>query len=376
MFHNHQIEIDGRVARPGRAVNNGSFSNWRTAVAQHRWRGYGLERILRMVEKLTALQPSVLPMKHDYQLEFAITELICVGGRGGKIASESLVNDLRNAIEYWHFVNYETSIPLDSVTAKMYFKSLPQMRVRVPKNLVYDEQASHGHLQMPSIIWWSTVSFWLRKNAATPQWENLGAKRDTMMLILLWVMFRRQGDVFMMSREVLRDNGPGLGFTWSILEHKTARDGSRLVLPIPERLGDIPVAQTLRDFLIIAPKSGFIFRATTNRGKEWEPPTSIRFVRPFGTVEVWEGFSSGAWNMNLQRCVRTACPWYTGEVKMFTAHTLRGGATVAAAEAGTDLPIIRSLLSHRSDTAIYSYTRLTQPQLAQAYSGTRKFLGQ
>ena len=61
---------------------------------------------------------------------------------------------------------------------------------------------------------------------------------------------------------------------------------------------------------------------------------------------------------------------------MLTAHSLRGGATVAAAEDGVDLPTIRAMLSHRSDNAIFSYTRLTQPQLAEAYEGGRKVLGQ
>lgn len=370
------MECNVRVPKPGRSAVSVEYANWRHAIAAHRWRGYGMERILRMVEKLENLIPKVLPMHNEFQLEFAITEIICVGGKGGKVASESLLYDFRNALDYWHFVNFETCISLDSPVAKMFFRALPQMRTVLPKNVVYDSCAMHGHLQMPSHVWWSTVWYWLHKNSATKFNEAWGAKRDVMIMILIWVMFRRQSDVFLMSREVIRDNGQGQGFLWTILEHKTAKDGSRLVLPIPEFAGDIPVAPTLRAFLRIAPLTGLIFRATTHRGTDWESPTSFKNVRPHGLIEVWEGYTSGSWNLNLQRCVRTACPWYSGEIRMLTAHTLRGGATVAAAERGTDLPTIRSLLSHRSENAIFSYTRMTQPQLAQAYEGTRRLLGQ
>ena len=43
---------------------------------------------------------------------------------------------------------------------------------------------------MPSTVWWSTVMFWIRKKATYPKFEALAAKRDTIMLILMWVMFR------------------------------------------------------------------------------------------------------------------------------------------------------------------------------------------
>ena len=160
-----------------------------------------------------------------------------------------------------------------------------------------------------------------------------------------------------------------------MLDHKTAKDGSGLVLPIPELVGDIPGDPTLRAFLRIAPLTGFIFSELLRIVVQISP-TSFKNVRPHGLIKVWEGYTSGTWNLSLQRCVRTACPWYSGEIRMLTAHTLRGGATVAAAERGTDLPTIRSLLSHRSENAIFSYTRMTQPQLAQAYEGTRRLLGQ
>ena len=375
MIRAETINIEARLPRPGRTVNRFQFDSWRVAVAEHRWRGYGLERIHRMIEKLVQLEPAVLPLDSKAKLEYAIQTLLCKGGRNGNVACESLIYDFRNAIEYWHFVNFEEHIPLDNFMSLTYFKALPHMRNKLPKNITYDSNASHGHLQMPSTVWWSTVMFWLRKNATYPKHEALAAKRDTIMLILMWVMFRRQGDIFLMTRDVLTDKGKGNGFTWVVLEHKTAKDGSRLVLPIPEYAGDVPVAQTLREFLEIAPPTGFIFRSTTNHGTAWEPPSSTKFVRNQGYVEVWEGYTSGAWNADLQRRVRTACPWYDGEVRMLTAHTIRGGATVTAAEAGVPLPTVRAMLSHQSEQAILSYTRLTQGQLQTAYQGP-SFSGQ
>ena len=369
MIRADTIHVDARLPKPGRGVNTSDFSSWRQAVAEHRWRGYGLERIQRMVRKLIILEPSVLPLHSEAKLEYAIQKILCEGGKQGKVACESLIYDFKNAIEYWHFLNHEEHIPLENGLAKMYFKALPQMRNKQPKNLQYDLTATHGHIQMPSTIWWSTVTFWLRKNATYPKSEAWAAKRDTVMLILLWVMFRRQGDVFLMTRDVLIDKGFGQGFSWIILEHKTATDGSRLVLPIPEYAGDIPVASTLRDFLLIAPESGFIFRATSRHGTAWEAPTSTKFIQGQGYVEVWEGYTSGSWNLDMQRRVRTACPWYNGEIKMLTAHSVRGGATVAAADSGVPLPTVRAWLSHQSEQAIFSYTRFTQNQLREAYQG-------
>ena len=369
MIRAETIHVEARIPKPGRRVENSEFFSWREAVAEHRWRGYGLERIHRMIKKLIQLQPAVLPMHTERQLEFAIQKLLCSGGKDNKVACESLVYDFKNALEYWHFVNYEEHVSLDNLMSRMYFKALPQMRNKLPKNLTYSDTAAHGHLQMQSTIWWSTVTYWLRRNAMYPKTEALAAKRDNMILILLWVMFRRQGDVFLMTRDVLKDNGPGQGFTWTVLEHKTAKDGSRLILPIPEFAGDIPVAQTLREFLEIAPPSGFIFRATRKHGTEWEPPKSFKFTQAYGYVEVWEGFTSGTWNSEMQRRVATACPWFQGEVKMLTAHSIRGGATVEAESNGIPLSTVRAMLSHSSENAIWSYTRLTQDQLRTAYQG-------
>ena len=66
----HTVEFSSKVPRPGRVTGPVQYENWRHAIAAHQWRGHGLQRILRMVEKLEALRPSVLPMHDEAQLTY------------------------------------------------------------------------------------------------------------------------------------------------------------------------------------------------------------------------------------------------------------------------------------------------------------------
>ena len=55
------------------------------------------------------------------------------------------------------------------------------------------------------------------------------------------------------------------------------------------------------------------------------------------------------------------------QLKLFTAHTLRGGAAKAALNKGTGRNIVQQMLSHKNPTSTDIYTKATRNELRGAY---------
>jgi hypothetical protein len=260
-----------------------------------------------------------------------------------------------------------------------FFKALPKWRQVQPKNAAIMGDASHGHIHLPVDIWERTMRFHLARlfpaDAAARHHSMLGLMRDVTIFMLLWVDARRQGDVFRMTRDVLWDYGAE-GFTW-VIKHAKTTQTTRVVIPIPARTASgFPAADVLRAFLDIAPQEGLLFRRTRNigggRGHEWEPAVRTRSFSLLGETRMgteWAGYTSGSWNASLRRLIRQACPEFKDVTKLWwSAHSLRSGAVHQAARQGVPQEGLRTMLSHRPDSALAHYTRPSKSELEALYS--------
>ena len=132
----------------------------------------------------------------------------------------------------------------------------------------------------------------------------------------------------------------------------------------------------LRDFLLIAPREGLIFRATMatpgSRMHSWKSASTLAWQFDGRGHKVLvpqcEGFKSGKWNDNMRRILRQACPAFNADC--VTSHSLRsGGATAALRVLGAKIcPVVQQMLCHKSLDSTMSYVRPTIGQLRGAHA--------
>ena len=363
------------ISKPGGLIAKPVLSDWRSIIADNRWCDTSNERMFRMLNKILELelifQISILPLSRS-SAEFAIHKLLCEGGLNGQVACDSTINDFKRAVSHWHFHNGYKVPDFAKWDLDWYFTVLPRLRMRQPKNQSINPHASHGHLQLPFDIFQRTAFFWLYELSVDLDVNRKAASRDLLLMVLLWVAAKRQSEVFAMSREDIIDLGVDNGFSWLIKVHKTSHIVGRLVTRLPEATDyDLPVGSLLRAFLRFAPKSGFLFRKTANGGKSWVDDVSSRSVWQQDGKKmcfVWAGFKSGTWNSELRKRIATACPDFASEVKLISAHSLRGGAASEALQAGIPRDVVQQMVGHKDPASLSAYTRLSQVELCRSYA--------
>ena len=153
-----------KVIKPGSKIGRAKDEPWRKIISQSRWCESSNERMFRMLDRIISLEDELkepmFPMTKD-KAEFAIHKLLCEGGENGQVACEAALHDFKRAISHWHFDNRVKIPNFDDWDLDIYFKVLPSLRIRKPKNESSNPHATHGHLQLPFNIFKGTVDFWL-----------------------------------------------------------------------------------------------------------------------------------------------------------------------------------------------------------------------
>ena len=357
---------------PGGQAFPKPFNNFRSFIANNRFAPSAYPAIKGMIKRLAEINPPVLPMDTTDKLEAAARSIL-FNFETGTVASKTTVETFKKAIVHWHFEEKKPHVSLFSEEALMIFKAADNMHITAPKNKDKDPVASHGHRQLPQAIWEKTVWYWLNRIDENHKEADKATFRDTLILILAWVMCRRQGDIFRMTRDCIFDQGNGRGFVW-LIKHAKKSQNTVIKLPIPETTDKgIPVGNILRLYLDVAPKTGFIFRQTTKAGKEWCDPFIIKKTKAvnFQPTLINAGFTSGAWNGTFRKRIAEAVPEFKDQVQLFSLHSCRSGAAKQALDAGMDRALIQQMLSHKDAASLMSYTRASNTELARAFAATK-----
>ena len=239
--------------RPGSAILPSEHRDWRELVASSRWSDASNIRMYRMINRIIALGNDcgvqMFPMTQD-KAEYAIWKLLCEGGANGGVACDSAIYDFKRAVSHWHFRNRKKVPNMEEWDLDWYFSTLPNLRTKLPKNVAINPHASHGHLQLPFDIFLRTARYWLQELSWHLDPTRKAASRDLVMLILIWVASKRQGEIFSMTRDDIIDLGIENGFSWCVTSHKTSKDVGRLVTGLPEATTyGVPVGALLRNYL-------------------------------------------------------------------------------------------------------------------------------
>ena len=197
------------------------------------------------------------------------------------------------------------------------------------------------------VIWLGElVEYWL----ASSCWAS---QRNAAMAVLQYSTAERGDQLYNAEFLHFTDFGVGQGMAFRIEGMKNRPKGTAKpwFSPVPEYMGggipgvSIPVAVTLRAFLLIAPKDGFVFRST--RGQAWEP--AIRTSKR-GAAK-WAQLSSDEWNKSLRKGLQAIFPGI--QLPHYSSHSLRIGAATELSRGSVALDDIRLHLSHtRSATTI------------------------
>ena len=359
-----------KTFNPGEVINEHMFSI-REAIAEARWAESTKVNIKHMLKRLLSLSPMVLPFSSISKVEAAIIAVL-ISDDKKSVASKASVENFKQAAIYYHFVmGIDNWINLDHPTVQTYLQGIVKAHIVLPKNLSLDATAQHGHSPLPAAVWRKTVEFLFERSFESHPEYSLALFRDLTMLTLNFGLKRRPGEICKMSVNTLFDKGFNNGFDWIINGAKTSQT-TRIVVPISEFTdSDVPLALTLRRFLLIAPKDGFIFRQVDASGLAWAPSTKQGTKQSiFGSKNCLfnNGITPQVWKRQFQRRLLQACPELGDKVKLYTPHACRSGGAMDALDKGLDMETVRQMLCHKSMDSTRIYTRCSKRKLAEAFS--------
>jgi hypothetical protein len=323
------------------------------------------DKTMRMLRRLVAIAPPVLPMFTHEQLLRAIDEVLCQGGKNGGSRSENAVYDFKRAVQLWHNTALAPAVEenLETALARDILKGVRNMApAPVPKNERYYLDAEHGHLRLPANYFLRCL-VWADAKIARSTAPLIGFQRDVLIMVLLFALTRRFDECSQATYTSFVDCGVGKGINWVIYKMKNAQR-ERTVIPIPEEAASgVRVCDRIRAFLAIAPRDGRLFRGTMNAvgngGHVWEPASRPKPIFDASLIPTWvwvdASYTSGEWNEAFKRLLAEAVP--EADARVYSAHSLRVGGITAGAEAGLTLEQLSRCAAHKSLDSTKGYIR-------------------